>query len=172
METLIDTARKVLVICLGNTCRSPAAEGFIRKFARDFFPQRVFQTLEIRSAGLDIFFSGPQDRSIRFVKELEGEDISRYVTRKITREMVKDFDIILVMERYMKQRIISMYPDVVGVEGKIILFKAPCIDELPSTDLEVQDPYTKSNETYLQIVKEIRDYSKCFVKKWHEKLKV
>jgi protein-tyrosine phosphatase len=155
-------------MCLGNTCRSPAAEGFIRKFARDTFSTREFRNLMIDSAGLNSYFSRAQEQSIRFVKELESENISTHKSKKITNELAREADVILIMESYMRERIKHLFPSITGLEEKIIELKvfSPNVDQ--HDDLDIEDPYMMSDSSYRNIIVEIRDYCKFFVDEWFQ----
>lgn len=76
---------KVLMVCLGNICRSPVAEGVLRKLATD-----KGLNIEIDSAGTAGYHVGshPDRRSTKNAKK-NGVDISNLVARKFS---VNDFD--------------------------------------------------------------------------------
>lgn len=172
IDEILEHARRVLVICLGNTCRSPAAEGLLRKFAKDYFPDAIFKELVIESAGLNSHFTTAQPGSIKWVKALEGEDISSHESREVTREMLQLADLVLVMEYSMKGRLLSLAPTMKGLGDKIFGFKDPCMEELGVTHPDVLDPFMRGDEVYRKVVTEIRDHAKCIACKWSRRLKV
>ncbi|MFX0102192.1 MAG: hypothetical protein ACFFCS_21680 [Candidatus Hodarchaeota archaeon] len=171
IEEKLAKAKSMLMMCLGNTCRSPAAEGFARKFSRDFFKAADLKEINIASAGLNDYFSHAQPYSVQFVKELEGESINNHVPRRITKEIADKFDIIIIMEEYMKDRIQNCFPSIKGLKNKIFLLKEACINEMNSKSLEIEDPYMSDKKYYFNIIKEIRDYTKCLVRKWASNFK-
>lgn len=76
---------KILMICLGNICRSPLAHGIMEHLAND-----KNLDWEIDSAGTGNWFAGelPDSRSIAVAKQ-NGIDISSQVCRQIK---IIDFD--------------------------------------------------------------------------------
>ena len=85
-------ATKVLMVCLGNICRSPLAEGIFRQLSHP-------STYIIDSAGTANYHTGasPDRRSIA-VASKNGLDISGQKARQLTRNDLDDFDHILVMD--------------------------------------------------------------------------
>ncbi len=162
----LKSVQSILFVCLGNTCRSPAAEGLAHKFARDAFPPSSFERLRIESAGLNHAFTGAQPQSIRFVKQLTGEDISGHRSRTITASMAKEFDLIVVMETYMRDSLASQFPEIVAIKSKIFTLKELCADEFHPSNLDINDPYMLPDPFYLAIITEIRDYVQCIVSRW------
>ncbi|MBN2151609.1 MAG: hypothetical protein JW839_09195 [Candidatus Lokiarchaeota archaeon] len=158
--------RSVVFVCLGNTCRSPAAEGLARKYARDAFPPGELESLRIESAGLNHAFTGAQPQSVRFVKQLAGEDISGHRSRTLTASMAERSDLIVVMEAYMRDFIASQFPEVPALKSKTFTLKELCADELHPSSPDIDDPYMMPDAAYLGIITEIRDFASCFVSKW------
>jgi len=158
-DGILAKARSALVVCLGNTCRSPAAEGFLRKFTRHL-------GFRIESAGLNNYFSSAQPQSIKFVKELEAEDISNHKARRVTSQMVETFDLIIVMERYMKDTLIEEFPQLVDLPCKIFTLKESCAGLELSRDVDIEDPYMHSDQKYREIITEIRDCTRQFAGHW------
>lgn len=77
---------RILLVCLGNICRSPLAEGVLRKK----LDEARLSHVEVDSAGTSGHHSGqnPDRRAISNAKK-NGVDISMLVSRKFS---VKDFD--------------------------------------------------------------------------------
>lgn len=84
---------KVLMVCLGNICRSPLAEGIMRQLTKG-------KAFEIDSAGTANYHAGaaPDPRSIEVAAQ-NGIDISQQQARQLTTQDIVDFDHILVMDR-------------------------------------------------------------------------
>jgi protein-tyrosine phosphatase len=85
---------KVLMVCLGNICRSPLAEGIVKNKARSFDLD-----WEVDSAGTSNWHSGemPDKRSIE-VAAKNGIDITDQRSRIITKKDIQYFDLILAMD--------------------------------------------------------------------------
>lgn len=84
----------VLIVCLGNICRSPMAEGWLRdRIARD---PALRDRVRIDSAGLGDWHAGqpPDPRAIR-TAAVHGIDISTQRARMLTARDFSDYDLIL-----------------------------------------------------------------------------
>lgn len=86
-------ATKVLMVCLGNICRSPLAEGVFRHLSD---PSNFI----VDSAGTANYHTGaaPDSRSIA-VAAKNGINISNQKARQLTRDDIATFDHILVMDQ-------------------------------------------------------------------------
>ncbi|NHF59324.1 low molecular weight phosphotyrosine protein phosphatase [Flavobacteriaceae bacterium TP-CH-4] len=123
-------ATKVLMVCLGNICRSPLAEGLLQSKVD---PELV----SVDSAGTGGYHIGerPDERSIAVAAKY-GLDISRQRCRKLTRRDLDIFDLIFAMDRSNFQNILEL------AETKAQVAKVRLL--LESVDLgtnEVPDPY-------------------------------
>lgn len=122
---------KILMVCLGNICRSPLAQGILESK----LPQSSFF---IDSAGTGGYHIGspPDNRSVRVAK-LHGIDISHQQARKFSIEDFERFDIIFAMDQYNKRDIQHLAKTQEhSNKVKIIL------NESPNADLnDVPDPY-------------------------------
>ena len=118
------------MVCLGNICRSPLAEGIMRSklSSTHFF---------IDSAGTSGFHSGnaPDPRSIE-VAQKNGLDISQQKSRPIRTYDLEEFDVIFVMDK-------SNYRDVIRhVQNEDERQKVKLILNYPNSEKEeVPDPY-------------------------------
>jgi protein-tyrosine phosphatase len=85
---------KVLVVCLGNICRSPLAEGILKSKV-----EGKGLDWEVDSAGMGGWHEGelPDHRAIS-VAESHGIDIKNQRARKIQKEDFDKFDLVLPMD--------------------------------------------------------------------------
>lgn len=121
---------KVLMVCLGNICRSPLAEGIL---ALKVDPDKV----QVDSAGTAGYHIGesPDDRSI-LVARKHGIDISGQRCRKFAAQDFREFDIIYAMDRANLKDILNLAStDQQRNKVKLLL------DEVSTTTREVPDPY-------------------------------
>jgi len=122
---------KILMVCLGNICRSPLAEGILASK----LPENKFT---VDSAGTGSWHIGrqPDERSIAIAKK-NNLDISKQKGRQFTTSDFDTFDYIYVMDN-------SNYWDVVQlVDNKTQIEKVQLIlNELfPNENVDVPDPY-------------------------------
>lgn len=121
---------KILMVCLGNICRSPLAEGILRsKLNSDFV---------IDSAGTGDWHIGrnPDIRSIKVAKS-KGIDISKLKGRQYTKQDFQDFDVIYVMDNQNYKDVISLATnDYEKSKVKLILNEI-----FPNENVDVPDPY-------------------------------
>lgn len=83
----MNTAKKILFICIGNTCRSPMAEGFARVYGKG--------RVEARSAGVAAM-GVVNDDTIAVMKDI-GIDISAQSSKQLTQEMINWADIVVTL---------------------------------------------------------------------------
>ncbi|MDO6472018.1 low molecular weight protein-tyrosine-phosphatase [Maribacter sp. 1_MG-2023] len=128
---------KVLMVCLGNICRSPLAEGILKS--------KVDATkIYVDSAGTGGYHIGnaPDPRSIKVANE-HGLDISAQVCRKFTVSDFDSFDLIYAMDKSNYTNIIGLARNNDDVEKvKLIL------NEISSSDKEVPDPYYDAEDGF------------------------
>ena len=122
---------KILMVCLGNICRSPLAEGILASK----LPKKKFT---VESAGTGSWHIGrqPDERSIAVAKKYKI-DISQQKGRQFTKSDFDDFDYIYVMDH-------SNYLDVIQLTNNQEQIKKVqlILNELfPNENVDVPDPY-------------------------------
>ncbi|WP_224490781.1 low molecular weight protein-tyrosine-phosphatase [Robertkochia flava] len=125
------TQVRVLMVCLGNICRSPLAEGILRHKA-------PADKIEVDSAGTSNYHIGeaPDPRSVSIARKY-GIDIRSQRGRQFTVSDFHDFDLIYAMDKSNYQHILNMAPDETS-RKKVALI----LNELhPGQDMDVPDPY-------------------------------
>lgn len=140
---------KILMVCLGNICRSPLAQGILES--------KITSNTVVDSAGTAAYHVGnpPDPRSIAVAKQ-NGIPISQFRARKFTREDFKNFNHIYVMDQ-------SNYKDVIGLaethaeQEKVSLL-------LPD-EKEVPDPYYGGPEGFESCYSLLDDACTQIVKK-------
>src|SRR6202012_5116478 len=97
----------ILMVCLGNICRSPLAEGVMQHLSDE---RHLGWTID--SAGTGGWHVGEApDRRSTHVARAHGIDISRQVCRKFRQSDFRDFDHIFVMDKNNLQDVLAMAPD-------------------------------------------------------------
>jgi len=125
---------KVLFVCMGNICRSPTAEGVVRKVLQEMAPEL---DVVLDSAGTHSYHIGyPPDRRAQAAAEARGVDLSALRARRVEEQDYHRFDYILAMDHDNLQDLEAQRPD--QAAATLALFLSFAAD----TDTEeVPDPY-------------------------------
>lgn len=94
----------LLFVCSGNSCRSPMAEGIIKTMLDTKY-------VEIKSAGTSAIDGLPASENARNTVKEFGGDISNHRTKCLTKELVDEADLILVMEYKHYETVLELSPD-------------------------------------------------------------
>lgn len=100
----------VLVVCIGNICRSPLGE----RLLADALPG-----VRVASAGLSAVVGSGADPEAAAAAAGIGVDLSGHVARQLTDAIGRDHDLILVMEPAHRAEISRRFPQ---LSGRVMLF--------------------------------------------------
>jgi protein-tyrosine-phosphatase len=147
-----ETEFKILFVCTGNTCRSPMAEGILKRL----LTEKGIKNVKVSSAGTQTLDGYPAAPFTIEATKVWDIDLKEHSSKKLTVDLLRESDLILVMSPEHLQHIEKM--DRVSV-GKTYLLKAfPHKDE--SDNLSVKDPIGGSleeyNQCFLELDEEIR----------------
>ncbi len=107
------------MVCTGNICRSPTAEGVLRKMAADAGLDGI---VEIDSAGTHGYHVGdPPDRRSQKVAARRGYDLSAQRARKVRGSDYADFDLLLAMDGGHQAALTAGAPDTVRARVRLFL---------------------------------------------------
>jgi protein-tyrosine phosphatase len=121
--------QNILVLCIGNICRSPMAEGLLR---------RALPGKTIRSAGTGALIGKPADPfAIQLMAE-QGIDISAHRAQNISARLVNEAELILTMDLDQKKYVETHY---VASKGKVFR-----LGEFRKVD--IADPYRQGIEQF------------------------
>ncbi|WP_127347761.1 low molecular weight protein-tyrosine-phosphatase [Pseudidiomarina mangrovi] len=145
---------KILVVCLGNICRSPTGE---------FALKRLLPDKHIASAGLQAMKHSDgngwdMDKAARAVAERNGLVCPTHQAQQLSRELIGQYDLILVMEHQQRSHISQRYPE---ATAKTMLLG----HWLQANGKEIPDPYKKSDDVYQHVFELIDQACSAWAKK-------
>lgn len=125
---------KVLLICMGNICRSPTAHAVFRHLVRE---HGLTEVIEIDSAGTHAYHVGnpPDSRSMQTARK-RGIDMSDLRARQVDLGDFYHYDYLIAMDDYNLSLLHDMAPHDMAHKLSLFLSFAPHLDER-----EVPDPY-------------------------------
>lgn len=145
--------RKVLVVCMGNICRSPVAERLLAAAA----PQRW----SVSSAGLSALVGHPADPLAADVAAAHGVSLEGHVARRFTAELGRQQDLILVMEPNFRDVVAAQAPE---LYGRVMVY------DHWSGGRGIPDPYGHSRAFHAQVFDRIaqatRTWTSSLVTNW------
>jgi len=149
---------KILMVCLGNICRSPLAEGILKAKTKH-------TSIFVDSAGTGGWHIGnlPDSRSIAVAKT-HGIDLTQQRCRKLKISDFDTFDFIYVMDK-------SNYEDVIALartkeeKQKVSLILN---ESSPNKNLEVPDPYYGGDNGFENVFQMLDAACEVIANKWNK----
>ncbi|WP_237673927.1 low molecular weight protein-tyrosine-phosphatase [Vreelandella profundi] len=142
--------QRILVVCIGNICRSPVAEAMLR--AR--LPGKEFS-----SAGLGAREHEGVDPTARQLAEKAGLNVSSHKARQLTPEMLQAADLILVMSDGQRRAVAELAPAVMGKTMRL----GHWLEEGQGRD--IPDPYQKSLEAFEHVHQLVAQATELWINK-------
>ncbi|MDP9894164.1 protein-tyrosine phosphatase [Variovorax boronicumulans] len=138
--------KSVLVVCIGNICRSPMGEALIAA---------ALPNIKVSSAGVGALVGQPADALARELMAKRGLDIESHRARQLTSRMCQEADLILVMDEEQRLHINEKHP---LTRGK--LFR---LGEVARVD--IPDPYRLGQPAFERALKLIDDGASAWVER-------
>jgi len=144
------------MVCLGNICRSPMADGWLRHRVQE---QQL--EIEVDSAGTANYHTGEQpDHRMRKWAKTYGVNIDGLSARQFTVVDFDRFDRIFVMDKSNLSNILRLARTDADTQ-KVSLY----LNELyPGKDLEVPDPYYGGDQDFRNVIELLDNATSAFLK--------
>ena len=147
---------KILMVCLGNICRSPLAEGILQDKAL-----KARLNWQIDSAGTNGYHTGepPHQLSIKIARE-NGIDISKQKSRRFTADDFEEYDLLYAMAADVLEEMKRIGKNKFDTK-KVRLFLN---EEYPGEDRDVPDPWSGPEGGYQEAFAIINKTCDCIIK--------
>jgi protein-tyrosine phosphatase len=122
----------ILVICTGNICRSPIAEGLLKA---------KLKGTNVLSAGTGAMVGWPADPNSVEIMQEKGFDISAHRAQQATRPILAGVELILTLDQEHNDWLNGRYPEFRGKVHKILKWRE---------NADVPDPYRQPREAFEQ----------------------
>lgn len=135
--------KHILLVCTGNTCRSPMAEALLRRK----LTERNLDGITVGSAGTGAWDGAPASEGAYLVALEHGLDLSGHRARLLTRDLANQASMILTMGRHHRARVEQLG----GVEAHLLGEYAG----RNGLEAEVRDPFGGDIEGYRETFVEL-----------------
>lgn len=141
--------RSILLVCSGNTCRSPMAAAILKSLD----PQG-----SVESAGIAAREGDRAAEMAQRAMSRRGISLETHRARKVTGDMLRKADLVLVMSPHHRESLAERYPE---LAAKIRLLAA----EAGEGDTGIPDPYGGGLEIYEETADRLEAYLRAFLKR-------
>lgn len=124
---------RILVVCVGNICRSPMAEAVLRSH----YPEKT-----VRSAGLDALEGEPADATAIALMRERGLDLGQHRGRQLDERLLMQSDLVLVMESGHRKWIEAEWPH---AKGRVFRWGH-------WSNFDVPDPYRRGEREFREVL--------------------
>lgn len=140
--------KSILFVCVGNICRSPTAEVVMRH-------RLAGKGIKIASAGLQALAGKPVDPMAQEILQEHQLDASSHRGQQVTATLLRENDLVLVMER---RHIASITKEFPQASGKTFLLGKWCGDR------EVPDPYRQQRPAFEHVYALIDECTEAWIR--------
>jgi protein-tyrosine phosphatase len=128
----------ILMVCTGNTCRSPMAAAFFQDIINKFGYGGKMVAV---SAGVSAFRE-PASKNTMLVMAKRGLDLKGHLSKQLTENQISDADLILAMTKLHKQKILAISPHAADKVFTLKEFAAG------NDTADISDPFGADEERY------------------------
>ncbi|WP_261903457.1 low molecular weight protein-tyrosine-phosphatase [Vibrio fortis] len=142
---------KILIVCVGNICRSPTGERVL---------QKLLPTKHVASAGIAVeksrLIDKPADKMAIAIANEHSVDLENHRSQQLTPQLCAQYDLILVMEKGHVEALTQIAPE---ARGKTMLFSQWVGQQ------DIPDPYQQSREAFEHVYCLIEEAAEAWARK-------
>lgn len=162
MPIKASTPSSVLLVCLGNICRSPTAEEIFRQQAAI-----AGLSMKIDSAGTGDWHIGhaPDERAQRHAKA-HGYNISKLLARQVSTDDFHNFDLILAMDAQNLADLQVIKDKITNTDSKLAKLALFSEEDPTYGGDDVPDPYTGDSDAFEEVIERIESSAQAWIESW------
>ena len=138
----------IVYVCTGNTCRSPMAEGILRKLLAD----KGIEDVDVSSAGIGTLDGYPATHHAVEISLRNQIDISGHHSTRMTERLFRESNLVFALSR----NHFEFLEELSGAEDKLFMVKAFPKSNHADVEHSVEDPVGGSLEEYKTTFEEIQ----------------
>lgn len=155
---------RVLLVCMGNICRSPTAEGVLKQCIKN---SDIADKVEVDSAGTHGYHVGePPDPRTQRAALSRGYNLSQMRARRVAPQDMDYFDLVLAMDKTNLDNLRRMAPTDKHDRIKLFMDYSENFD-----DDEVPDPFYGLGHGFDLVIDMVEDAAKGLVSELEKKLR-
>jgi protein-tyrosine phosphatase len=155
---------RVLMVCTGNICRSPTAEGVLRRKLAD---AGLLDRVEVASAGMVDYHAGsPPDHRAQQSALRRGYDLSTQRARQLRPEDFARFDLLVAMDAGHLEQMTKICPGSLVDRLRLLLDFSP----QRRRGMDVPDPYYGSPAGFERVLDLIEEGCEALLKELRNRL--
>ena len=162
MPIKASTPSSVLLVCLGNICRSPTAEEIFRQ-------QTAIAGLAMKvdSAGTGDWHIGhaPDERAQRHAKA-HGYNINKLVARQVSADDFLKFDLILAMDAQNLADLQVIKDGISDTDGKLAKLALFSEEDPTYGGDDIPDPYQGDADAFEEVIERIESSAQAWIESW------